>query len=184
MRFIHKKQEILREIVQQCKGRAAWIPAGKHPGIVLNPFAEADLREHLHVVPGTLFNALRLDELALGFKKFHLPLHFFLNISNGLLHLLLRHNVVRSGIDGDMLEFCKHVPGQGVKLPQPFDFISEELHPHCLIAGLCGKNFHRTRNLFRIKFTSLRSYCSSTSFFSSSSLFFSIPGRREITIVR
>ena len=50
-------------------------------------------------------------------------------------------------------------------------------------AGKISTTSPRTRNLLRIKFTSLRSYWSSTSFLNRSSRFFSIPGRRDITMV-
>ena len=52
------------------------------------------------------------------------------------------------------------------------------------LAGKISTTSPRTRNLLRMKFTSLRSYCSSTSFFKSSSRSFSMPGRREMTMVR
>ena len=51
-------------------------------------------------------------------------------------------------------------------------------------AGKISTTSPRTRNLLRMKFTSLRSYWSSTSFFKSSSRPRSCPGRREMTMVR
>ena len=52
------------------------------------------------------------------------------------------------------------------------------------LAGKISTTSPRTRNLLRMKFTSLRSYWSSTSFFRSSSRSRSWPGRREMTMVR
>lgn len=64
MALVHEQHKILREEVQQCHGRAAHRTLRDDPGIVLNAGAVAQRAHHLHVVAGTLVDALGLDELA------------------------------------------------------------------------------------------------------------------------
>ena len=140
--LVHEQQEVVGEVVQQRKGRAARLPAGEHPGVVLNALAEANLLEHLHVVAGALLNALGLDELALAFKVVHPLLHLPLDVPEGLVHLLLGHDVVGGRVDGDVLQLGDGVPCQGVKLRQAVYLVPEELHPHGPIGGVGGENLH------------------------------------------
>ena len=94
----------------QGEGGAAGLPAGEHPGVVLNALAEADFLEHLHVVAGALLDALGLDELALFFEIGHPLLHFLLNVPDGLVHLLFGHNVVGGRVDGACVSARKPCP--------------------------------------------------------------------------
>ena len=142
MGLVHEQHKVLGEVVDQRKGRAARLPAGEHPGVVLNALAEANLLEHLHVVAGALLNALGLDELSLAFKVVHPLLHLPLDIPDGLVHLLLGHDVVRGRVDGNVLQLGNGVPCQGVKLCQPVDLVPEELHPHGLVRGVGGEDLH------------------------------------------
>ena len=142
MGLVHEQQEVVGEVVQQGKGGAARLPSGEHPGVVLDALAEANLREHLHVVAGALLDALGLDELALLFEPGHPLLHLFLNVPNGTLHFLFGNDIVGGRVDGDVLQLGDGVPGQGVKLRQPVDLVPEELHPHRLVAGLRREDLH------------------------------------------
>ena len=72
MAFVHKKQKILREIIQQGRGHAARRTARQHRRIIFDALAHAHLVEHLNVVIGALSNALGLDELALCGELLHL----------------------------------------------------------------------------------------------------------------
>jgi len=68
VRLVHEEQEVVGEVVEQRRRRAAGGPAGEGPGVVLDPRAEARLEEHLDVEPGPGIEPLRLEELALALE--------------------------------------------------------------------------------------------------------------------
>lgn len=102
MGFVHHQQVILRKIIEQCKRRASRFPARQNTGIVFDPFANPDFPQHFHVVPGTLQDTLRFQQLTVLFKPLHALGQFFFDIANGSLHFLPRHNIVRGRIDRRM----------------------------------------------------------------------------------
>ena len=72
MALIHKKQKILREIIQQGGGHAARRTARQHRRVVFNALANSHFGQHLDVIVRSLLDALGFNELALGGKLLHL----------------------------------------------------------------------------------------------------------------
>ena len=66
----------------------------QHARIVLDARAEADLLKHLDVVPGTLRDALRLDQLSVFLEVSDALLQLLFKILDGLLELFLRRDIV------------------------------------------------------------------------------------------
>ena len=63
-------------------------------GVILNALASADLPQHLQIVAGTLFNPLRLQQLAAILEPLNLFLQLFLNRHQGTFHLFGRGHVM------------------------------------------------------------------------------------------
>ena len=105
MGFIHKKKKIFGEVIQQSTRLASWRTPGQHTGIVLNPFTEANLGKHFHIILGTLSDTLGFNQFSIRFKKLYPLLHLRFNFFDRALHFFPRHNVVRRRIDCDMLKF-------------------------------------------------------------------------------
>ena len=143
MALVHEQQKILREIVQQGGGRGAGLPAGDHPGIVLDAGTVAQLPHHLQVIPGALVNALGLDELAMILKPLFPLRQLLFDLLRRPLHLVLGGDIVAGGIDGHMLEHPLGLTGDGVDLGNAVDLVAEELHPDGISVGVHRIDLHR-----------------------------------------
>ena len=143
MAFVNEQQEILGHIVQQRIRRRTRLPAGHDTGIVFDARAKADFPQHLHIVFGALTNALRLDQLAVFFKIFDTLLHFGLNIPKCLFQFVLGCDIMRSRIDGHMIQKAHGCAGNRMDLGNPIDFIPEELHANGIVIGVSQPNFQR-----------------------------------------
>ena len=66
--LVDEADEVAREVVDQAVGALAGLAAVEDPRVVLDPRAEADLAQHLHVVLGALAQAVGLEQLALGLE--------------------------------------------------------------------------------------------------------------------
>ncbi|MPN13408.1 hypothetical protein SDC9_160729 [bioreactor metagenome] len=112
MALIHKQQKIIGEVIQQCTGHAARNAAGQHAGVVFDPFADAHLLQHFHIIHRALGNALGFDQLALFGKLLYLLFHFSFNVKNGIVHFFFGHNVVAGRENGNMLNCVAPLAGQ------------------------------------------------------------------------
>ncbi len=64
MAFVYKDQVVVREIIEQGRGRLARGTARNVSGIVFNAVAVAQLLDHFHVIVGALLDPLGFYELA------------------------------------------------------------------------------------------------------------------------
>ena len=102
VRLVHKQQKILREVIEQGIRAAARRTTGKDAGIVFDALAKADFGQHLHIIVGALHDALRLNQLVVGFKVSHSLLHLLADFSKRLLHLLPRYDIMGRRVDGNV----------------------------------------------------------------------------------
>ena len=89
--------------------------------------------------------------------------------------------------DGNMTHHVLVLAGQRVKLHNAVNLVAKELDPNrkfVVVGRWMSTVSPFTRNLLRMKFMSLRSYCSLTRRLQSSSRSICIPGRRLMTMLR
>ena len=129
MAFVHHQQKVLGEVVQQGGGSGTGCTAGQHCRVVLDALAHANFLQHFHVIFGALGNTLSLNEFSLLREEFDLLLHLLVDFHEAFLHLFRPDDVVTGREDGHMAYDVAAFPGQGVKLADTIDLISEELHP-------------------------------------------------------
>ena len=141
--FIHKEEEILGEIVEERQRRGADGAAADDAGIVLDARAVAKLAQHLDVVARALADALRLHRLALGEKLRLALVKLTVDLHDGALQFVLRCNVMRGRIDGDVLKRARHLTVDGVEFADPVDLVAEELDAHGLVAVVRRVELHR-----------------------------------------
>ena len=102
--LVDKEQKVLRKIVQQRHRRAAGGAAADDARIVLDAGAVAELLHHLNVIVRALADALRLEELTLLLERFHARVALGADLADGALHLFVRCDIVRRGIDRHVAE--------------------------------------------------------------------------------
>ena len=141
--FIHKEDEILGKIVDERQRRGTDGTAADDAGIVLDARAIAQLAQHLDIVARALADALGLDRLALGEKLRLALVEFTVDLHDGALEFVLRCDIMRGGIDGDVLERARHLTVDGVEFTDPVDLVAEEFDAHGLVAVIRGVEFHR-----------------------------------------
>ena len=95
-------------------GRGARRTARQHARIVLDARAEADLLKHLDVVPGTLRDALRLDQLSVFLEVSDALLQLLFKILDGLLELFLRRDIVARRENCNVTELAERNAGQRI----------------------------------------------------------------------
>ena len=88
MALVHKQQEILGEIIQQCCRRGTGRTARQNSGVVLDALAGAHFGKHLNVVIGALGNALGLQQLPLPGESLHLPVQLVADICKARAHFI------------------------------------------------------------------------------------------------
>ena len=59
----------------------------------------------------------------------YLHLQFFLDVFDRSLHLLMRYDIMRSRIDGHVVQSGFDLTGQRVDLRDPVNFVSEKFNP-------------------------------------------------------
>ena len=141
--FIHKEEEILGKIVDERQRRGTDGAAADDAGIVLDARAVAEFPQHLDVVACALADTLRLHRLALGEKLRLALVELFIDLHDGALQLILRCDVMRGGIDGDVLERARHLTVDGGKFADPIDLVAEEFDADGLVAVVGGVELHR-----------------------------------------
>jgi len=143
MAFVHKKQKILREIIQQGRGHAARRTARQHRRVVFDTLAHAHLVEHLNVVIGALGNALGLDELALCGELLHLRVALGADLFQRGGLFLGADNVVAGREDGHMLDHVLLGAGEGVELGDAVHLVPKKLHPNGHLTHIGQVDVHR-----------------------------------------
>ena len=143
MALIHKQQEIVREEVQQRHGCRAGRPLGNDAGVVLNTGAVAQFRHHLHVIFGSLADALCLHQLIVFGKILNLLLQFRPDLAQRPIHFVLGGDIMAGRIDGNMVQDPVHIAGQGVEIADAVDLISKEFHTDGVVFIVSGIDLHR-----------------------------------------
>ena len=107
-------------------------------GVVLDARAEAELAHHLEVEGRPLAQPLGLELHAPLAQLLDALLHLLLDVDDGLLELLGRRDVVRGGIDVELVALGQDLAGQRVELGDPLDLVAEELdaHDEVVVGGL------------------------------------------------
>src|SRR5690606_510874 len=140
VRLVDHDQRVARKIVQQARRRAAGRAAFKVPRVILDALAGADFAHQLQVVLRALLDALRLKQLAPAFEGLHLRRNLGFDLLQGFIHARLRRDVVRGGIDRDLVQLPQHLAGQRIDLPDRFQLIAEELNADDLVFFIDGKD--------------------------------------------
>ena len=143
MALVNKEQKVLWEIVQQRHRRAAGGAAADDARIVLDAGAVAKLLHHFNVIVRALADALRLKKLALLLERFHTRVALGADLADGALHLLVRRDVVRRGIDRHVAERADGRAGDDIDVRDAVDLVAEKLHAHGMIRGVGRKNVDR-----------------------------------------
>mgnify|MGYP000252511777 CR=1 FL=1 len=68
--------------------------------------------------------------LALSQKLCLALVELLVDLDNGALELVLRRDIVRRGVDGDVLERARHLTAHGVEFADPVDLVAEEFDTH------------------------------------------------------
>ncbi len=122
------------EVVDQAVRPLARRAVVEDPRVVLDPRAEADLAQHLHVVLGALAQAVRLEQLALPLELRAARLELGADRGDRALGLAVGDVVVRGRPDRDVLEVVgDQFARQRIELRQRLDVVAEE---HGAIGGL------------------------------------------------
>ena len=141
--LVDKEQKILREIVQQRHRCAAGGAAADDARVVLDAGAVAKLLHHLNIIIRALADALRLEELALLLKRFHARIALGADLADGALHLFMRRDIVRRGIDRHMAERADGRAGDDIDVRNAVDLVAEKLHAHGMVGRIGRKNVDR-----------------------------------------
>ena len=126
--LVDDQQPVGREVVEQRPGPRAGLAPGQVARVVLDAGAEAQLAHHLQVEGGALAKPLRLQHHALLLELGDALLHLGIDVRDGRDHLLLRRDVVRGGVDVELVALGQHLAGERVKLGHALDLVAEELH--------------------------------------------------------
>ena len=141
--LIDKEQKILRKIVQQRHRRAAGGTAADNARIVFNAGAIAKLLHHFNVIVRALADTLRFEELTLLLKRFHARIALGADLPDGALHLLMRRDVVRRGIDRHVAERADGRTGDDVDVRNAVDLVTEKLHTHGMVRRIGREDVDR-----------------------------------------
>ena len=129
MGLVDEDDEVVGEVVDQRVGRAARRAAVEDPRVVLDPRAEAELAQHLHVVPGALLQPVGLELLALALEVRDLVAQLALDLVDRALHRLLLDHVVARGPDRDVVDRVEDLAGERVEVLDRLDLVPEQLDP-------------------------------------------------------
>ena len=123
--LIDDHQEIVREIIEQAVGFLACLPPVEMPGVVLDPFAGSGLLDHLEIVPGPLFEPVRLDHPERGQDL----IEFLADRCDRRLPGSLGCNEVPGRIDIEIFHLLFLCTGVFVHFADPLDLVAEHLDP-------------------------------------------------------
>src|SRR5690242_13488948 len=136
VRFVDEKQVVLRNIIEQSRRSFTGQTAAEMPGVILDTVTVADGAHHFDVKEGALDDALGFDKFSLFLEFFFPPLELFLNADDGAVALVLRHDVMGFGIDGDAGQIFvarANFAGERIDLAQGVDLIAPHFDAIALI---------------------------------------------------
>ena len=139
MRLVDEDDEVVGEVVDQRERVRARRPALEDARVVLDPVAEAELLEHLHVVLGALADSMRLEHPALRLEPAHLLLELVPDLVDRALDRRRRGHVLGSGPDREIVELREHLAGERVEMRDRLHVVTEERDP---VRGLRVRRLH------------------------------------------
>jgi hypothetical protein len=129
VRLVDEDDEVVGEVVDQRERVRAGRTALEDAGVVLDPVAEAELLEHLHVVLGALPDAVRLEEAAVLLEPRHLLLELVPDLVDRAVDRRLRGDVLRRRPDRQVVELREHLAGERVEVRDLLDLVAEHRDP-------------------------------------------------------
>src|SRR6185312_11366458 len=129
MAFVGEDQSVVGQVFEQSGRRLAGLAAGQPAGIVLDAGATAGRLDHLQVEIGALFQALGLQQLALGAEAGERGDQLGLDALHRLLKRGARGDVMAVGVDLDRVQRAGLVAGQGIELGDLVYGVAEQLDP-------------------------------------------------------
>src|SRR5439155_26220533 len=122
----YETAEVRGEEVERAVRAVASGAAVQDPGVVLDPVAEAELAEHLHVELGALPQPVRLEQLALRFERGATSLELVADLHEGALDRRPVGGVVGGRPDAGVLALSEDLAGEGVEVLDLLDLVAEE----------------------------------------------------------
>ena len=130
VRLVDEADEVVREVVEQAVRAVARPAAVEDPRVVLDPRAEPELAQHLHVVLGALAQPVGLEQLALRLELGAALVELPADLGDRVLDHPLADVVVRRRPDPDVLEVVlDHLAGERVEVLQVLDLVAEQHDP-------------------------------------------------------
>ena len=127
--FIHDKEKVLREIVEETRRAGARRASRDMAGIVLDPRTVTNLAHHLQVETGALLQPLRLDKFSGGAKISQTLLKLLFDPLHCTVQRIFRGHKLLCGIDNFILRLAQDPSVHPVDVGDPFDGVPEELDP-------------------------------------------------------
>ena len=138
MGFVHKENEIPREIIEKRIGSGALRSTRKNSRIVFNTRAEAYLAEHLKVISRALLNSLSLYKLILALEEFHALEHLILYFLKGCFSLFIGDGIVGRGENCGVGKCLCYITRHGVYAGDSVNLVTKEFHTDGRILIGCG----------------------------------------------
>ena len=129
VRLVDEEQEVVGEVVEQGRGRAARRPTREGPRVVLDPGAEARLQQHLDVEPRPGIEPLGLEQLALALELLEPGLELGLDRAHGRLDAVLRHHEVTGRVEVELVLAGGHLAAGRMNDGDRLHAIAPELDP-------------------------------------------------------
>jgi hypothetical protein len=129
VRLVDEHDEVLGEEVEQAERPRAGRAAVEDPRVVLDPVAEAELAQHLHVELSALAQPVRLEQLPLVLELAAAQLELVADLLDRALDRRAVGGVVGRGPDRRVLEVGVDLARQRVEVLDPLDLVAEELGP-------------------------------------------------------
>jgi len=108
------------------------------PGVIFDPFAEADLVKQFEIETGSLLDPLRLDQFLVAGEKVDPLAQLALDCFDGAQHGIPRRHVMRGRKDRKAQRLVHQVPGQRIEELQAFHLVIEQGHPDGVL-GMFGR---------------------------------------------
>ena len=124
-----KHDEVVGEEVDQAVGPVAGLAAVQDPRVVLDPVAEAQLAQHLHVELGALAQPVALQRLALRLQLLGARLQLVADLGHRAVDRLLVGGVVGGRPHAHVLDVLEHLAGQRIELLERLDLVAEQHRP-------------------------------------------------------
>ena len=126
VRLVDEADEVVGEEVEQAVGPRAGLAPVEDARVVLDPVAEAELAQHLHVELRALAQPVRLEQLALLLELLAARLELVADLHHGALDRVAVGGVVGGGPDRGVVELLQHLAAERVELLQRLDLVAEE----------------------------------------------------------